>query len=149
MYSTDTHTSTSFSSNPSTPVASPPPLISDGPVVTAATQSSLAWANTPQNQNEASPAFDNMQQLNRMQETLDDAIWVLKSHAESSLQRTQNISSYPPSTNPQTLTDQLQVSRMITIILLKFNLNHRWHFTCSKSIMETPEQFAKYAQTSQ
>ena len=126
MYSTDTHTSTSFSSNPSTPVASPPPLISDRPAVTAVTQSNLAWPNTPQNQNEPSPAFDNIH-LNRMQETLDDAIWVLKSHAESSLQRTQNISSYPPSTNPQTLTDQLQVGSMIIKILLKLNLRHRRH----------------------
>ena len=126
MYSTDTHTSTSFSSNPSTPVASPPPLISDRPAVTAVTQSNLAWPNTPQNQNEPSPAFDNIQ-LNRMQETLDDAIWVLKSHAESSLQRTQNISSYPPSTNPQTLTDQLQVRSMIIKILLKLNARHSRH----------------------
>ena len=126
MYSTDTHTSTSFSSNPSTPVASPPPLISDRPAVTAVTQSNLAWPNTPQNQNEPSPAFDNIH-LNRMQETLDDAIWVLKSHAESSLQRTQNISSYPSSTNPQTLTDQLQVRSMIIKILLKLNLRHRRH----------------------
>ena len=46
-----------------------------------------------------------------MQESLDDAIWVLKSHAESTFQRSQGL---PPSQYPQTsqfppgLTDQLQ-----------------------------------------
>ena len=50
-------------------------------------------------------------QKNRMQESLDDAIWVLKSHAESTFQRNQGL---PPSQYPSTpqfppgLTDQLQ-----------------------------------------
>jgi len=51
-----------------------------------------------------------MQSLNRMQETLEDAIWVLKSHAESSQQNPAGLSmgSYPPVSYPQALTDQLQ-----------------------------------------
>jgi len=117
MYSTDTHTSTSFSSNPSTPVASPPPLISDrgsgGPCVASTVASNLAaWANhasVSQTQGEPSPPYDNIQQIqNRMQETLDDAIWVLKSHAESSQQRSHIGSSFPPNAaRPPSLTDQL------------------------------------------
>lgn len=48
---------------------------------------------------------------NRMQESLDDAIWVLKSHAESTFQRNQGLptSQYPSTPQfPPGLTDQLQ-----------------------------------------
>ncbi|XP_066917052.1 transcription factor 12-like isoform X3 [Clytia hemisphaerica] len=49
---------------------------------------------------------------NRMQESLDDAIWVLKSHAESTSQRNQNMppnAQYPSTPQfPPGLTDQLQ-----------------------------------------
>ena len=46
-----------------------------------------------------------------MQETLEDAILVLKSHAESSQENPAGLSmgSYPPVSYPQALTDQLQV----------------------------------------
>jgi len=45
-----------------------------------------------------------------MQETLDDAIWVLKSHAESSQAQNSLVSTggYPPANYPPALTDQLQ-----------------------------------------
>lgn len=103
MYSTDTPVS--YSSNPSTPVASPPPLISDRSGTAASLHSNIAWANPPPQTNH-SPPYDNMQQLNRMQESLDDAIWVLKSHAESSAR---NQGGYHGALHyPQALTDQLQ-----------------------------------------
>jgi len=104
MYSTDTHTSNSFSSNPSTPVASPPPLISyRGP-----SETSNVACTTNASQPQHSPPYDNMQQLNRMQESLDDAIWVLKSHAESSARNHHVPASLYQSHYPQALTDQLQ-----------------------------------------
>jgi len=113
MYSTgDAHASNnSFPSNPSTPVASPPPLISDRAQVSNGPPSAPgnpAW----QTSGNPSPPFDSMQQLNRMQESLDDAIWVLKSHAESTSQRNQNMppnAQYPSTPQfPPGLTDQLQ-----------------------------------------
>lgn len=106
MYSTDTHTSTSFSSNPTTPVASPPPLISERPTAVTTLPSNMAWVPN-QTQPTHSPPFDNTQ--NRMQETLDDAIWVLKNHAESSARSGQHPSvNYPAAHYPLGLTDQLQ-----------------------------------------
>ncbi|XP_047132834.1 transcription factor 12 isoform X2 [Hydra vulgaris] len=90
MYSNETNSTASFPSNPSSPVASPPPLISNR-------------TNAPLSTNTNPASFDNIQQMNRMQETLDDAIWVLKNHAESSLTRPYIHTRYPP-----TLTDQLQ-----------------------------------------
>lgn len=114
MYSTDTHTSSSFPSNPSTPVASPPPLISDRTQVSTSQSASAnpAWVTNQAPGNPSPPFVDSMQQLNRMQESLDDAIWVLKSHAESTSQRNQAVppnSHYPPTPQfPPGLTDQLQ-----------------------------------------
>jgi len=43
-----------------------------------------------------------------MQETLDDAIWVLKNHAESSARSGQHNTNYPAAHYPLGLTDQLQ-----------------------------------------
>eukprot|EP00794_Sanderia_malayensis_P019415 gene19415-21339_t len=108
MYSTDTHSNPSYSSTPSTPVASPPPLISDraltGPV-SAAAASGNAWAPTAQTQ---SPPFDNLHTLSRMEERLDDAIWVLKSHAENPSMRGVAGLGYPSAAYPQGMTEALQ-----------------------------------------
>ena len=57
-----------------------------------------------------------------MQETLDDAIWVLKNHAESSARSGQHASNYPPPHYPLGLTDQLQVSQPPLLLLLLFRL---------------------------
>lgn len=48
---------------------------------------------------------------NRMQESLDDAIWILKSHAESTFPRSQGMPPSQYSSTPQfptSLTNQLQ-----------------------------------------
>ena len=66
MYSTDTHTSTSsFPSNPSTPVASPPPLISDRTQVTnsQSVPGNPAWVTNQSAGNSSPPFVDSMQQL--------------------------------------------------------------------------------------
>ena len=69
MYSTDTHTSNnSYSSNPSTPVASPPPLISDRTQPTAPNASGGAgnpaeWVANQTVGNPSPPFIDSMQQL--------------------------------------------------------------------------------------
>jgi len=69
MYSTDTHTSnTSFPSNPSTPVASPPPLISDRTHPSASTAPSgggnpAEWVSNQTVGNPSPPYIDSMQQL--------------------------------------------------------------------------------------
>lgn len=134
MYSTDAHSSTSYSSNPATPVASPPPLISDrtnpAPSSTASTgQPASGTTPAPSSAGVSSEAaigtwttagaagpppsgvpYDNLHNLNRMQETLEDAIWVLKSHAESTQPNPAHIAmgGFPPASYPQALTDQLQ-----------------------------------------
>ncbi|XP_022087135.1 transcription factor 12-like isoform X4 [Acanthaster planci] len=77
IYPTD-HTSSSFPSNPSTPVGSPPPM--SGP-----------W---PRSSTQASPGPYHESHLHslqsRMEERLDDAINVLQRHAEGALQAMPN-----------------------------------------------------------
>lgn len=114
MYSTDTHTSGSFPSNPSTPVASPPPLISDRTSAPPAPSApgNPTWVASQSQGNPSPPFVESIQQLNPMQESIDDALWVLKSHAESTSQRNQNIPHNAPYVQtpqfPPGLTDQLQ-----------------------------------------
>eukprot|EP00795_Rhopilema_esculentum_P003690 gene3690-14956_t len=111
MYSTDTHSNPSYSSNPSTPVASPPPLISDRALaVSAAPPSGNAWV--PQGQTH-SPPYDNLHTLSRMEERLDDAIWVLKSHAENPTMRGMPPMGYPAAAYPQGMTEALQSQPVI------------------------------------
>ncbi|XP_026175525.1 transcription factor 12 isoform X3 [Mastacembelus armatus] len=97
IYSPD-HTSSSFPSNPSTPVGSPSPLTatasaaSAGTVVTAAgTPSGRPGANQwprASGQTPSSPNYENsLQSLSRMEDRLDrldDAILVLRNHAVGS-----------------------------------------------------------------
>ncbi|XP_044047360.1 transcription factor 12 isoform X6 [Siniperca chuatsi] len=97
IYSPD-HTSSSFPSNPSTPVGSPSPLTatagaaSAGTVVTAAsTPSGRPGANQwprPSGQTPSSPNYENsLHSLSRMEDRLDrldDAILVLRNHAVGS-----------------------------------------------------------------
>ncbi|KAL3886751.1 hypothetical protein ACJMK2_026725 [Sinanodonta woodiana] len=74
IYSTD-HTSSSYGSNPSTPVSSPPPMT--GP--------SGQWQRPSQNTT-TSPHFEGpLHSLGRMEERLDDAIHVLRTHAEGQM----------------------------------------------------------------
>eukprot|EP00112_Aurelia_sp_Birch-Aquarium-sp1_P001697 Seg1184.2 transcript_id=Seg1184.2/GoldUCD/mRNA.D3Y31 product="Transcription factor 12" protein_id=Seg1184.2/GoldUCD/D3Y31 len=111
MYSTDTHSNPSYSSNPSTPVASPPPLISDRALaVSAATPTGNAWVPSGQTQ---SPPYDNLHTLSRMEERLDDAIWVLKSHAENPTLRGMPPMGYPAAAYPQGMTEALQSQPVI------------------------------------
>ncbi|XP_061526612.1 transcription factor 12 isoform X4 [Phycodurus eques] len=97
IYSPD-HTSSSFPSNPSTPVGSPSPLRatagagSSGTVVTAAgTPSGRPGTNQwprPSGQTPSSPNYENsLHSLSRMEDRLDrldDAILVLRNHAVGS-----------------------------------------------------------------
>jgi len=107
MYSTDTHSNPSYSSNPSTPVASPPPLISDRALaVSTATPTGTAWV--PQGQAHSPPYDNTLQTLSRMEERLDDAIWVLKSHAENPTMRGVPPLGYPAAAYPQGMTEALQ-----------------------------------------
>ncbi|XP_053387726.1 transcription factor 12-like isoform X5 [Mercenaria mercenaria] len=79
IYSTD-HTSSSYGSNPSTPVSSPSPM----------TGSSSQWQRPSQNSS-TSPQFEgplhSLQNvtMGRMEERLDDAIHVLRNHAEGQM----------------------------------------------------------------
>lgn len=79
IYSTD-HTSSSYGSNPSTPVSSPPPI----------TGTSSQWQRPSQNSS-TSPQFEgplhSLQNITggRMEERLDDAIHVLRNHAEGQM----------------------------------------------------------------
>ncbi|XP_052785689.1 transcription factor 12-like isoform X3 [Mya arenaria] len=71
IYPTE-HTSSSYGSNPSTPVSSPSPM----------TGSSSQWQR-PSQQSSTSPQFEGpLHSLGRMEERLDDAIHVLRNHAE-------------------------------------------------------------------
>ncbi|XP_076020122.1 transcription factor 4 isoform X3 [Genypterus blacodes] len=77
IYSPDHQTNNSFSSNPSTPVGSPPSL-------TAA--SSAAWSRNGQGQGASSPNYEAplhslQSRIEDRLERLDDAIHVLRSHA--------------------------------------------------------------------
>ncbi|XP_014769494.1 transcription factor 12 isoform X1 [Octopus bimaculoides] len=86
IYSTE-HTNSSYGSNPSTPVSSPPPM--SGPT--------SHWQRPSTQSSTTSPHFDNhlhsllrysrgenknIQKQSRMEERLDDAILVLRNHAE-------------------------------------------------------------------
>ncbi|XP_058948125.1 transcription factor 4-like isoform X1 [Pocillopora verrucosa] len=78
----------SYSSNPTTPVASPPPLasVSDRPLSagSGASGHSASWGRT--NQPTSPPYESHLHSLqSRMEERLDDAIHVLRTHAEGSL----------------------------------------------------------------
>ncbi|KAL4216690.1 Transcription factor 4 [Mactra antiquata] len=74
IYSTD-HTNSSYSSNPSTPVSSPSPM----------TGSSSQWQR-PSQTSSTSPQYDGpLHSLGRMEERLDDAIHVLRNHAEGQM----------------------------------------------------------------
>lgn len=89
IYSPD-HTSSSFPSNPSTPVGSPSPLTAQAGAATAGTtQWSRATGQAP-----SSPNYENsLHSLSRMEDRLDrldDAIHVLRNHAVGS---TTNLSS--------------------------------------------------------
>ncbi|XP_066512155.1 transcription factor 12-like isoform X1 [Hoplias malabaricus] len=96
IYSPD-HTSSSFPSNPSTPVGSPSPLTaqagaaSAGTVVTASGPSGRAGTNQwprAAGQTPSSPSYENsLHSLSRMEDRLDrldDAIHVLRNHAVGS-----------------------------------------------------------------
>ncbi|XP_052459203.1 transcription factor 12 isoform X4 [Carassius gibelio] len=93
IYSPD-HTSSSFPSNPSTPVGSPSPLTaqagagSAGTVVTASGPTGRAgttqWPRAT-GQAPSSPNYENsLHSLSRMEDRLDDAIRVLRNHAVGS-----------------------------------------------------------------
>lgn len=75
IYSPTDHTSSNYGSNPSTPVSSPSPLAG----------SSNQWQR-PATQSSTSPHFEGgggtLHSLSRMEERLDDAIYVLRHHAE-------------------------------------------------------------------
>ncbi|XP_078356519.1 transcription factor 4-like isoform X3 [Oculina patagonica] len=78
----------SYSSNPSTPVASPPPLasVNERPLSagSGASGHSASWGRT--NQPTSPPYESHLHSLqSRMEERLDDAIHVLRTHAEGSL----------------------------------------------------------------
>ncbi|XP_054279665.1 protein daughterless isoform X3 [Macrosteles quadrilineatus] len=81
IYPTDQSVS-SYSSNPSTPVSSPPPLTGGAP-------SGPGGQNWPPHSHPASPHFPpdhrTLHMGTRMEERLDDAINVLRNHAESQL----------------------------------------------------------------
>ncbi|XP_064849345.1 transcription factor 12-like isoform X6 [Oncorhynchus masou masou] len=98
IYSPD-HTSSSFPSNPSTPVGSPSPLTctagaaaSAGTVVTTGAPSGRAgtnqWSRGAAGQSSSSPNYENsLHSLSRMEDRLDrldDAILVLRNHAVGS-----------------------------------------------------------------
>lgn len=78
IYSTE-HTNSSYGSNPSTPVSSPPP-----PPMSAPTSH---WQRPTTQSSTTSPHYDNhLHSLqSRMEERLDDAILVLRNHAEGQL----------------------------------------------------------------
>uniref|UniRef100_A0A8C1VL17 Transcription factor 12 n=1 Tax=Cyprinus carpio TaxID=7962 RepID=A0A8C1VL17_CYPCA len=93
IYSPD-HTSSSFPSNPSTPVGSPSPLTAQagagtaGTVVTASGPTGRAgttqWPRAT-GQAPSSPNYENsLHSLSRMEDRLDDAIRVLRNHAVGS-----------------------------------------------------------------
>ncbi|KAK2186930.1 hypothetical protein NP493_182g03041 [Ridgeia piscesae] len=88
IYSTD-HTSSSYGSNPSTPVSSPPPM--SGP--------SSQW--TRPTQSTTSPHFEShLHSLqSRMEERLDDAIHVLRNHAEAGQVLPPGMMPPPPHSN--------------------------------------------------
>lgn len=74
IYSPTDHTNSNYGSNNSTPVSSPPPLAG----------SSGQWQRPPA-QSSTSPHFEGggtLHNLSRMEERLDDAIYVLRHHAE-------------------------------------------------------------------
>ncbi|XP_020608520.1 transcription factor 12-like isoform X3 [Orbicella faveolata] len=78
----------SYSSNPSTPVASPPPLasVNERPLSagSGASGHSASWGRA--NQPTSPPYESHLHSLqSRMEERLDDAIHVLRTHAEGSL----------------------------------------------------------------
>ncbi|XP_068710592.1 transcription factor 12-like isoform X3 [Montipora capricornis] len=78
----------SYSSNPTTPVASPPPLASVGErplsAGSGASGHSASWGRA--NQPTSPPYESHLHSLqSRMEERLDDAIHVLRTHAEGSL----------------------------------------------------------------
>ncbi|XP_053720945.1 transcription factor 12 isoform X9 [Synchiropus splendidus] len=83
IYSPD-HTSSSFPSNPSTPVGSPSPLTATAGATSAGTNQ---WARSS-GQTPTSPNFENsLHSLSRMEDRLDrldDAILVLRNHAVGS-----------------------------------------------------------------
>ncbi|XP_039510299.1 transcription factor 12 isoform X4 [Pimephales promelas] len=83
IYSPD-HTSSSFPSNPSTPVGSPSPLTAQAGAATAGT---TQWPRTA-GQAPSSPNYENsLHSLSRMEDRLDrldDAIHVLRNHAVGS-----------------------------------------------------------------
>uniref|UniRef100_A0A3P8YA75 BHLH domain-containing protein n=1 Tax=Esox lucius TaxID=8010 RepID=A0A3P8YA75_ESOLU len=93
IYSPD-HTSSSFPSNPSTPVGSPSPLtVTAGSAVSAVLFSSVPpgtnqWPRGSAGQTSSSPNYDNsLHSLSRMEDRLDrldDAILVLRNHAVGS-----------------------------------------------------------------
>ncbi|XP_036836707.1 transcription factor 12 isoform X2 [Oncorhynchus mykiss] len=85
IYSPD-HTSSSFPSNPSTPVGSPSPLT--GTAGAAASAGTNQWSRGAAGQSPPSPNYENsLHSLSRMEDRLDrldDAILVLRNHAVGS-----------------------------------------------------------------
>ncbi|XP_055777042.1 transcription factor 12-like isoform X3 [Salvelinus fontinalis] len=85
IYSPD-HTSSSFPSNPSTPVGSPSPLT--GTAGAAASAGTNQWSRGAAGQSPSSPNYENsLHSLSRMEDRLDrldDAILVLRNHAVGS-----------------------------------------------------------------
>ena len=54
----------------------------------------------------------------RMEERLDDAIWVLKSHAETPTLRGMPPMGYPAAAYPQGMTEALQVIELLIVIII-------------------------------
>ncbi|XP_028402702.1 transcription factor 12-like isoform X2 [Dendronephthya gigantea] len=83
---------TNYSSNPPTPIASPPPLTSINDRPLSAGSSSSAPGTWPRPNLQAMPSppgpyESHLHSLSRMEERLDDAIYVLRNHAEGQFPR--------------------------------------------------------------
>ena len=72
-----------------------------------------------------------------MEERLDDAIWVLKSHAENPTMRGIPPMGYPAAAYPQGMTEALQVSLLAMDFILKTsacNKNYALYFVIVSSV---------------
>ena len=58
----------------------------------------------------------------RMEERLDDAIWVLKSHAENPTLRGMPPMGYPAAAYPQGMTEALQVNMSLKFLIRSVGL---------------------------
>ncbi|CAB4033097.1 transcription factor 12-like isoform X3, partial [Paramuricea clavata] len=108
---------TNYSSNPPTPIASPPPLTSINDRPLSAGSSSSAPGSWPRPNLQAMPSppgpyESHLHSLSRMEERLDDAIYVLRNHAEGQFPREFHaqmgapvgVPGYPAGSVPSSLT---------------------------------------------